>query len=63
MTIVLSFYICMYIHTHPSIDIMWNDIYHVEFKFLITMPQANFFFISWRLITLQYCSGFCHTLT
>ena len=23
----------------------------------------HFFFISWRLITLQYCSGFCHTLT
>ena len=22
-----------------------------------------FTFISWRLITLQYCSGFCHTLT
>ena len=22
-----------------------------------------FMFISWRLITLQYCSGFCHTLT
>ena len=22
-----------------------------------------FFFFSWRLITLQYCSGFCHTLT
>ena len=22
-----------------------------------------FFFISWRLIILQYCSGFCHTLT
>ena len=21
------------------------------------------YFISWRLITLQYCSGFCHTLT
>ena len=21
-----------------------------------------FLFISWRLITLQYCSGFCHTL-
>ena len=20
-----------------------------------------FFLISWRLITLQYCSGFCHT--
>ena len=34
--------------------------------------DATFFFfyfyylfisISWRLITLQYCSGFCHTLT
>ena len=22
-----------------------------------------FIFISWRLITLQYCSGFCHRLT
>ena len=22
-----------------------------------------FIFISWRLITLQYCSGFCRTLT
>ena len=22
-----------------------------------------FIFISWRLITLQYCSAFCHTLT
>ena len=28
--------------------------------------EGNFFsfiFISWSLITLQYCSGFCHTLT
>ena len=23
----------------------------------------SFIFINWRLITLQYCSGFCHTLT
>ena len=23
----------------------------------------SFIFISWRLITLQYCTGFCHTLT
>ena len=23
----------------------------------------SFIFISWRLIILQYCSGFCHTLT
>ena len=23
----------------------------------------SFIFISWKLITLQYCSAFCHTLT
>ena len=27
------------------------------------LGQPFFFLISWRLITLQYCSGFCHTLT
>ena len=26
------------------------------------LHTVYFFFISWRLITLQYCSGFCHTL-
>ena len=36
----------------------WN---HIAWSFL---GSAFFFFlISWRLITLQYCSGFCHTLT
>ena len=25
--------------------------------------QYSFFFFNWRLITLQYCSGFCHKLT
>ena len=24
---------------------------------------SSSFIISWRLLTLQYCSGFCHTLT
>ena len=24
---------------------------------------CNFIYFSWRLITLQYCSGLCHTLT
>ena len=32
-----------------------NCLHSREFSFF-------FFFISWRLITLQYCSGFCHTL-
>ena len=37
-------------------------------SYQITLPFFfllffSFIFISWRLITLQYCSGFCHTLT
>ena len=31
--------------------------------FIIYLFIFSFIFISWRLITLQYCSGFCHTLT
>ena len=34
--------------------------------FFIIFNEFMFFsiiFISWRLITLQYCSGFCHILT
>ena len=27
------------------------------------MPFLFLFLICWRLITLRYCSGFCHTLT
>ena len=42
---------------------MWKCSIHV----LLKPSLENFFFsfilISWRLITLQYCSGFCHTLT
>ena len=37
-----------------------------SFNCAMTINNAFFFpfiFISWRLITLQYCSGFCHTLT
>ena len=40
------------------------------FQFLSLKEPVSFFFliylfivISWKLITLQYCSGLCHTLT
>ena len=33
------------------------------FRWLFFFFFFFFSFISWRLITLQYCSGFCHTLT
>ena len=32
-------------------------------NFFILLYFYLFILISWRLITLQYCSGFCHTLT
>ena len=44
-------YIHTYIHFNPKENQSW-----IFFFFL------HLFFISWRLITLQYCSGFCHTL-
>ena len=44
-----------------------NEIW-VQFFFFEGNSHCHLFFfsfilISWRLITLQYCSGFCHTLT
>ena len=33
------------------------------FHFQMFLFFNFYFFISWRLIILQYCSGFCHTLT
>ena len=33
------------------------------FSFFFFFSFFSFIFISWRLITSQHCSGFCHTLT
>ena len=35
----------------------------IDIIFIYFLFSFSFIFISWRLITLQYCSGFCHTLT
>ena len=45
-----------------SFQILWPFENWVVF-FLLFCFVFPFIFISWRLITLQYCSGFCHTLT
>ena len=42
--------------THPQSQLFF-------FFFTQLCEKQLFIFISWRLITLQYCSGFCHTLT
>ena len=41
----------------PSV---WTRLSYIAGRFFFFFP---FICISWRLITLQYCSGFCHTLT
>ena len=40
-------------HHSSKASILWCSAFFFFFSFI---------FISWRLITLQYCSGFCHTL-
>ena len=41
--------------------LLFISVYWLSFlSFFLTL---KIFLISWRLITLQYCSGFCHTLT
>ena len=39
----------------------WEALDSVPKQLFFFLPAV--FFISWRLITLQYCSGFYHTLT
>ena len=45
--------------SHPTYGISFFFFLYCIFYFYF----FPFIFISWRLITLQYCSGFCHTLT
>ena len=52
----------------PSLFISIDDTHELQSYTPPTQYSLYFFlffsfiFISWRLITLQYCSGFCHTL-
>ena len=45
-----------------NIQSLWNSFGNNQSK-EISLFFFPIIFISWRLITLQYCSGFCHTLT
>ena len=42
--------------SHQVARVLECELQHQSFFF------SPFIFISWKLITLQYCSGFCHTL-
>ena len=52
-------YIHTYIHTHIHTyihKIIWG-------RRAILKSFLKFIYFNWRLISLQYCGGFCHTLT
>ena len=71
--LTLLFFSSHYLWTCPSqiflilfllgISAASDTVLHFLFLFLFIKKFFSFIFISWRLITLQYCSGFCHTLT
>ena len=48
-------------HLFPSYAVMGPDAMILAF-WMLRVFFNFYFFISWRLITLQHCSGFCHTL-
>ena len=64
-----SFFLCvcvpikLYLQKARSGAIVFKFLLYFCFSFGVTCGHLYFFFIIWRLITLQYCSGFCHTLT
>ena len=47
----------------PGADSYWYMAKAITIFFFCILLFFPLIFISWRLITLQYCSGFCHTLT
>ena len=57
---VLFIYSAVLISTVQQNDSIIYIYIYTHIHFFLFFP---FIFISWRLITLQYCSGFCHTLT
>ena len=49
-----------------QVDFITSKFYFIYSFIFLLYPEILFIFFSyfnWRLITLQYCSGFCHTLT
>ena len=57
-----SFPVCMiYIHNYDNVIVIMNQICILLIA-SVTLFFFHLFLLVWRLITLQYCSGFCHTL-
>ena len=61
------FFLKLCTDVHIKQWLLLEDMFLLLNKHLLMDPVLFFFFsfifISWRLITSQHCSGFCHTLT
>ena len=56
--------VCFHVIKSPKIhSFLWKEEIIIFKNTFIYLFIFSFIFISWRLITLQYHSGFCHTLT
>ena len=51
-----------YFHCFP-IYLPWSDGIACHDLSFLKVEFFKLIYFNWRLITLQYCSGFCHTLT
>ena len=51
-----------YIQSVKGWSVLWRQSKILLASTSSTLSLIHFFSISWRLTTLQYCSGFCHTL-
>ena len=59
-TLITRLFFCLFEQKTKQISILFKIFFPLFYLFIIIF---SFIFISWRLITLQYFSGFCHTLT
>ena len=60
---VTDFLLCFLFNIYTfniSHSILWYNLIH---WFYFIFYFFKFIYFNWRLITLQYCSGFCHALT
>ena len=48
---------------HPALTECPFNATYCSKCFIFLFIEKKFFCFNWRLITVQYCSGFCHALT
>ena len=46
-----------------AVSFFLNEFWHSMFSPNFFSPNLFIYYFNWRLITLQYCGGFCHTFT